>query len=135
MNDFEERGALAFLHIMLTKKGVWHDMKLGIIRCAQTEDFCPGTADFKTIQAKAGAFAGLTEPIELIGFVNCGGCPGKKAVLRAKELVKRGADTIAFASCIKKGTPIGFPCPMAQPMMQAVKKAVGEEIRILDFTH
>jgi len=33
-------------------------MKLGIIRCAQTEDFCPGTADFKTIQAKAGAFAG-----------------------------------------------------------------------------
>ena len=77
-------------------------MKLGIIRCAQTEDFCPGTADFKTIQAKAGAFAGVTEPIELIGFVSCGGCPGKKAVLRAKELVKRGADTIAFASCIKK---------------------------------
>lgn len=98
-------------------------MKLGIIRCAQTEDFCPGTADFKTIQAKAGAFAGVTEPIELIGFVSCGGCLGKKAVLRAKELVKRDADTIAF------------PCPMAQPMMQAVKKAVGEEIRILDFTH
>ena len=82
-------------------------MKLGIIRCAQTEDFCPGTADFKTIQAKAGAFAGVTEPIELIGF----------------------------ASCIKKGTPIGFPCPMTQPMMQAVKRAVDEEIRILDFTH
>lgn len=41
----------------------------------------------------------------------------------------------ALASCIKKGTPIGFPCPMAQPMMQAVKKTVGEEIRILDFTH
>lgn len=110
-------------------------MKLGIIRCMQTEDFCPGTADFKAIQARAGAFAGTAEPIELVGFVSCGGCPGKKAVLRAKELVKRGADTIAFASCIKKGTPIGFPCPMAQPMIQAVKKAVGEEIRILDFTH
>ena len=23
-------------------------MKLGIIRCMQTEDYCPGTADFKT---------------------------------------------------------------------------------------
>ena len=25
-------------------------MKIGIIRCMQTEDFCPGTADFKMIQ-------------------------------------------------------------------------------------
>ena len=101
----------------------------------QTEDYCPGTSDFKTIQAKKGAFTGINEPIELIGFVSCGGCPGKKAVLRARELVKRGADTIAFASCIKKGTPIGFPCPQAEQMIAAVKKAVGEEIRILDFTH
>lgn len=110
-------------------------MKLGIIRCMQTEDYCPGTSDFKIIQAKKGAFAETNEPIELIGFVSCGGCPGKKAVLRARELVKRGADTIAFASCIKKGTPIGFPCPQAEQMIAAVKKAVGEEIRILDFTH
>ena len=76
-------------------------MKLGIIRCMQTEDYCPGTADFRAIRNKQGAFAGIEEEIELIGFVSCGGCPGKKAVLRARELVKRGADTIAFASCIR----------------------------------
>lgn len=29
-------------------------MKLGIIRCMQTEDFCPGTADFKAIREKTG---------------------------------------------------------------------------------
>lgn len=110
-------------------------MKVGIIRCTQTEDYCPGTADFKMIASRMGAFQGITEDITIVGFVSCGGCPGKKAVLRAKELVKRGADTIVFASCISKGTPIGFPCPMAKLMIDAVKRAVGPEIRILDYTH
>jgi len=112
-------------------------MKLGIIRCRQTENFCPGTTDFKTVAARSGAFADVPadEPIEFIGFVSCGGCPGKEAVLRAKELVRRGADTIAFASCISKGTPIGFPCPNAEAMTAAVQKAVGPDIRILTFTH
>ena len=56
-------------------------MKIGIIRCMQTEDYCPGTTDFKFIREKKGAFENITEDIEIIGFVNCGGCPGKKAVL------------------------------------------------------
>ena len=58
-------------------------MKVGIIRCMQTEDFCPGTTDFRMIREKKGAFEGVEEDIEIIGFINCGGCPGKKAVLRA----------------------------------------------------
>ncbi len=109
-------------------------MKVGIIRCMQTEDFCPGTTDFKVIAQKQGSFEG-EEDIEIIGFINCGGCPGKKAVLRAREFVKRGADTIAFASCIQKGTPIGYPCPFAKKMKEMVQKEVGEEIKILDYTH
>ena len=68
-------------------------MKLGIIRCMQTEDFCPGTMDFKVIRERKGAFEDVTEDIEIIGFTNCGGCPAKKAVLRARELVRRGADS------------------------------------------
>lgn len=27
-------------------------MKLGIIRCMQTEDFCPGTMDFKVLKER-----------------------------------------------------------------------------------
>ena len=72
----------------------------------QTEDYCPGTTDFKFIREKKGAFENITEDIEIIGFVNCGGCPGKKAVLRARKLVEKGADTIVFASCITRGNPI-----------------------------
>lgn len=110
-------------------------MKAGIIRCMQTEDFCPGTTDFKMIREKSGAFEGVEEEIILIGFVNCGGCPGKRAVLRARELVRRGADTIVLASCIQKGTPIGYPCPFARKLKAIIRAEVGENIRIIDYTH
>lgn len=89
-------------------------MKLGIIRCQQTEDYCPGTADFRAVREKKGIFQGIQEEITIVGFTSCGGCPSKKAVLRARELVRRGADTIAFASCIQNGTPIGYLCPFAK---------------------
>ena len=110
-------------------------MKVGIIRCMQTEDFCPGTTDFKVIAEKRGLFDGVDEDIEIVGFINCGGCPAKKSILRARDLVKRGADTIAFASCIQKGTPIGYPCPFAKRMKELVQQEVGDNIRILDYTH
>ena len=110
-------------------------MKLGIIRCMQTEGYCPGSVDFAALRERRGAFAGLEGELELVGFVSCGGCPGKKAVLRARELVRRGADVIAFASCIQKGTPIGFACPFAGEMKQAVSRAVGDDILLLDYTH
>ena len=63
-------------------------MKLGIIRCMQTEDYCPGSRDFRTIRERKGAFEG-EDDIQLVGFINCGGCPGKKAVLRARALVSQ----------------------------------------------
>lgn len=110
-------------------------MKVGIIRCMQTEDYCPGTTDFKAIRKKTGIFEGIEGEIELIGFTNCGGCPWKKVPLRIRELLRRGADTIAFASCIQKGTPIGYPCPFAKRMRALAEKETEGKIQILDFTH
>jgi predicted metal-binding protein len=109
-------------------------MKVGIIRCQQTEDLCPGTTDFKA--AKEGIFAFQeTGPVEVIGFLSCGGCPGKRAVARAKILVDRGAEAIVFASCIAKGNPIGIPCPHFTMMKEAVEKKVGQKIKVIDWTH
>lgn len=110
-------------------------MKVGIIRCQQTEDYCPGTTDFRMIRERKGAFEGIEEDIEIIGFINCGGCPAKKAVLRARELVKRGADTIVFASCIQKGTPLGYPCPFAKKMKDLIANDLGDRVTLLDYTH
>jgi predicted metal-binding protein len=101
----------------------------------QTEDMCPATTCFKVMQDKKLAFAGKTEDITVIGVNTCGGCPGKKAVSRAVEMVKRGAYTIVLASCIFKGTPIGFPCPHANMMKEAIAKKIGSSIKIIDYTH
>lgn len=110
-------------------------MKVGLIRCMQTEDMCPGSTDFKVMKDKKLAFEGVEGEIEVIGFISCGGCPGKKAASRAAEMVKRGADTIVLASCITRGNPIGFPCPHAEQMKAAIIKKVGDEITIIDYTH
>ncbi len=50
-------------------------------------------------------------------------------------LVERGADTIAFASCIRLGTPIAYPCPFTKKMMELVQKTAGPNVTILDHTH
>ncbi|SMB79373.1 Predicted metal-binding protein [Desulfonispora thiosulfatigenes DSM 11270] len=110
-------------------------MKVGLIRCMQTEDHCPATTCIKVMNTKTLAFEGVEEDIELIGINSCGGCPGKKAVSRAAEMVKRGADTIAFGSCITKGNPFDFPCPHAEKIKEAIRKKVGESIRFIDYTH
>ena len=34
-------------------------MKVGLIRCMQTEDMCPGTTDFKVMKEKKCAFEGI----------------------------------------------------------------------------
>jgi predicted metal-binding protein len=110
-------------------------MKVGLIRCMQTEDMCPATTCFKVMKEKKLAFDGIIEDIEIVGVNTCGGCPGKKAVTRAVEMVKRGADTIVLASCISRGQPIGFPCPHAKVMKEAIAKKIGDSIKIIDYTH
>lgn len=110
-------------------------MKVGLIRCMQSENMCPGTTDFKVMREKKCAFEGIEEDIVIIGFTTCGGCPGKKAVTSSAEMVKRGADTIVLASCITRGNPIGFACPHAVMMKEAILKRLGETIKIIDYTH
>lgn len=110
-------------------------MKIGLIRCIQTEDMCPGTTCFKVLKDKKLAFEGIEEEIELVGFNTCGGCPGKKAVTRASEMVKRGAETIVLASCITKGSPINYPCPYAEKIKEAIMNKLGDKIKIIDYTH
>lgn len=109
-------------------------MKVGIIRCMQTEDMCPGSTDFAAIRGSKGVFSEIDGDIELVGFVNCGGCPGKKIPLRAKMLASHGAEAVCLASCIVKGTPIGYPCPFHDKIMELLKKSL-PNVRIFDHTH
>jgi predicted metal-binding protein len=96
-----------------------------------TEDLCPGTTDFIVTKNGKGAFQ-ETGPVDIVGFVTCGGCPGKKAIPRAKMLIERGAEAIVFASCISRGNPIGFPCPHYTTIRDVVMKAIGSEIPVIE---
>lgn len=89
-------------------------MKVGIIRCMQTEDFCPGTTDFRMVRERKGGFEDVTEAIEIIGFIGCGGCPGKKALLRARELVKRGGGHHRLCLLHPKGNSHRLPLPFCR---------------------
>jgi predicted metal-binding protein len=109
-------------------------MKVGIIRCQMTEDMCPGSTDFKVAREGSLAFE-QTGPAEIVGFLSCGGCPGKKAVIRARMMVDRGAEAVVFASCMKNGTPIGYPCPHFTAIKNAVEKKPGPETTVIDWTH
>jgi predicted metal-binding protein len=109
-------------------------LKVGMIRCQQTEDICAGNTDFKVAKEGICAFE-ETGPVEVVGFVSCGGCPGKRAVMRAKTMVERGAGAIAFVSCITKGNPIGYPCPHYNQMREAVIKKVRPDVKIIEWSH
>ncbi len=108
--------------------------RVGIIRCRQTEDICGGGADFQFAARGKGAFEEFGA-CQVVGFVTCGGCPGKRAVARAQMLCDKGAEVIVLASCITKGTPIGFPCPHRDAILQAVRKKLGGGVPVLDYTH
>ena len=60
-------------------------MKVGLIRCMQTEDMCPATTCFKVINTKKLAFEGIEEDNEVARMNTCGGCPGKTPL---QELLK-----------------------------------------------
>lgn len=96
---------------------------------------CPGTTDFKVMREKKCAFGGVDGEIEVIGFTTCGRCPSKRAVTRAAEMVRRGADTIVLCSCITRGNPIGFVCPHMQAIKDAIAKKLGDAVKIIDYTH
>lgn len=110
--------------------------KVGFIRCQQTEDLCPGTKDFVAAMEGTGVFEELNiGACQVVGFVSCGGCPGKRAVMRAQMLVDRGAECIVLASCITRGNPIGFPCPNKGFMLKAIRNKIGEAVPVLKYSH
>ncbi|MFO7820352.1 MAG: CGGC domain-containing protein [Halanaerobacter sp.] len=109
-------------------------MKIGLIRCLETETECGGGHCFQTIENQEGAFKEINETIELIGVASCGGCPGDKVRKRVELISKGGAEAVVLGSCIKMGTPIGFSCPNVAKIKRQIKE-VDPEMEIIDWTH
>lgn len=64
-------------------------MKIGLIRCMQTEDICPATTCFKVSKGRKLASREYHRRYRNHWcHTTCGSCPGKRSVIRAKEIVK-----------------------------------------------
>ena len=104
-------------------------MRIGIIRCEEHSNQCAGYHCLPAIQNRTGQFEGY-DPIELVGFDNCGGCGRNKAdkiVARALRLKEKGAEVIHLGNCL-----VGA-CPFKDIYEDALKEQV--ELPIMERTH
>ena len=84
-------------------------MKIGIIICERYKN-CAGGKCFRAAQKREGAFDiySRKEPVEIVGYTSCGGCPGGNIEYAPEEMIKNGAESIHFATGLVVGYP---PCP------------------------
>ena len=84
-------------------------MKIGIIICDRYRT-CGGGKCLRAMQERVGGFARYSseEPLELVGYSTCGGCPGGNIEYVPAEMIKNGAEVIHLATGMVVGYP---PCP------------------------
>jgi predicted metal-binding protein len=98
-------------------------VKVGILICNRNRK-CAGGKCFMSIYNRDGAFKDYPkdEPIEVVGFIPCGGCPGERLEHSPADMKKYGADVIHLASCFLAGYP---PCPYIENFKQYIEEIVG----------
>ncbi len=84
-------------------------MKIGIIICDRYRN-CAGGKCFRAMRNREGAFSiySKDEPLEIVGYTSCGGCPGGNIEYAPAEMIKNGAQAIHLATGLVVGYP---PCP------------------------
>lgn len=84
-------------------------MKIGIIICDRYKG-CAGGKCFRSVQLREGAFSRYPadEPLEVVGYTSCGGCPGGNIEYTPEEMLKNGVEAIHLATGLVVGYP---PCP------------------------
>ena len=83
--------------------------KIGIIICGRYES-CGGGKCLRSIRERVGGFARYPKEmsVELVGFGQCGGCPGVNVEYVPAEMQRNGAEVIHLATGFVVGYP---PCP------------------------
>jgi predicted metal-binding protein len=98
-------------------------MKIGIIICDRYRS-CGGGKCFRSVRERAGAFSRYPadEPLEVVGFSSCLGCPGGNVEYVPEEMIKNGAEAIHLATGLVVGYP---PCPYLDDFVAFVQQRYG----------
>ena len=93
--------------------------KIGIIICGRYIN-CGGGKCLKALKDRVGGFARYPkeETLELVGFANCGGCPGGNIEYVPEEMIKNGAEVIHLATGFVVGYP---PCPWLEQFKEYIE--------------
>ena len=93
--------------------------KIGIIICGRYIN-CGGGKCLRAMKEHVGGFAKYPkeENLELVGFSNCGGCPGGNIEYVPEEMIKNGAEVFHFATGMVVGYP---PCPYINQFKEFVE--------------
>jgi len=97
--------------------------KIGIIICARYKD-CGGGKCFRALRERRGAFSiyPAEEPVEIVGYSTCGGCPGGNVEYVPAEMKKNGAEAIHLATGLVVGYP---PCPHIRQFKEFIEASYG----------
>ena len=97
--------------------------KIGIIICGRYQG-CGGGKCFRALRERVGAFAAYPkdEVVEIVGFGNCGGCPGGNIEIVPAEMKKNGAEVIHLATGLVVGYP---PCPSIRKFKEFIETVHG----------
>ena len=105
--------------------------KIGIIICDRYRS-CGGGKCFRALRERVGGFARYAhdEPVEIVGYSSCGGCPGGNVEYVPEEMKKNGAEAIHLATGLVVGYP---PCPNIRRFKEFIETTYG--IPVVIGTH
>jgi len=105
--------------------------KIGIIICDRYRD-CGGGKCFRAIHNREGAFDiyKKDDTVEVVGYANCGGCPGGNIEYVPEEMKKNGAEVIHLATGFVVGYP---PCPYIKHFQDLIREKY--DLKVIVGTH
>ncbi len=98
-------------------------VKIGVMICDRNRK-STGNKCFKSMLERDGVFSEYPkyEPIEVVGWMACGGCPGERLEFAPADMKKFSAEVIYLASCYLAGYPI---CPYIRDHKTYIENVVG----------
>ncbi|SMC71610.1 CGGC domain-containing protein [Papillibacter cinnamivorans] len=94
--------------------------KVGIIICGRYSS-CGGGKCLRAVREHKGGFSVYPpgEEIQVVGYSQCGGCPGGNVEYVPEEMIKNGAQAIHLATGLVVGYP---PCPRIRSFKEFIEK-------------
>ena len=101
-------------------------MKIGIITCDRYRD-CGGGKCFRALRERHGGFSRYaeTEPLDIVGYSSCGGCPGGNVEQVPAEFLANGAQVVHLATGLVVGYP---PCPFIRHFKAFIESRYGLQV-------